>query len=70
MKPRKKTGTGQRAATARDLFESAKAQPGVATLMRVYRNCRRIQQSSVPYMQALGRQPVVSASNSSRPNPW
>jgi len=70
MKSRKTTRAGLQAATAKDLFESAKAQPGVATLMRVYRNCRRIQQSSAPYMQAMGRQPVVSASNSSRPNPW
>ena len=70
MKPREKTRTGRQAARAGDLFESARAQPGVATLMRVYRQCRKIQQTSAPYTQVVARQPIVSASNTSRPNPW
>ena len=62
--------TGRKADSVADLLKRAMAQPGVRTLLQVYRGCQAVQGSFNPYWQASQERPNVSASNTSHPTSW
>ncbi len=69
MARRQNAKVNTRASRAKQLLKEARAQPGVAAVMEVYRAYRRVESAARPYIQATESRSVISTSNTSRPNP-
>jgi len=70
MARRRDARLNARASRTEQLLKEARAQPGVAVVMEVYRAYRRVETVARPYLRAAEGRSVISASNTSRPNRW
>ena len=70
MARRQNAKVNTRASRTKQLLKEARAQPGVAAVMEVYRAYRRVESAARPYLRAVESRSVISASNTSCPNRW
>lgn len=53
-----------------DLLKKARAQPGVATLLRVYHSLEAVEASARPYSLVMQEAPLITESDTSKPSCW
>jgi hypothetical protein len=70
MKTRVRGHHAKREANVADLLKQARAQPGVATLLRVYHNLEAVVMNAQPYSLVMQETPLITASDTSKPSCW